>query len=98
MRRDPCESLHRTAADHIRTQTGYLLGQRNVCVVIVAIEGGWVRRSVVENEQLGHRLCILPIRGADTKQKFREYGNPDIVKGKASDESDKNSEIAEDSR
>ena len=65
MRRDPGESLHRTFADHIRTQAGYLLGKRNVCLVIVAIEDGGVRRSVVKNEHLGHRLGILPIRRAN---------------------------------
>src|SRR6266403_3255627 len=65
MRRDPGESLHRTVADHIRTQTGYLSGKRNVCLVIVAIEGGGVRRSVVKNEHLDHRPGILPIRRAD---------------------------------
>src|SRR5882672_9034400 len=68
MRRDPGESLHRTVADHIRTQTGYLSGNRNVCLVIVATEGGGVRRSVVKNEHLDHRPGILPIRRALTQK------------------------------
>ena len=33
--------------------------------MIVAVEGGGVRRSVVKNEQLGHKPDILPIRRAD---------------------------------
>jgi len=60
MRRDPGESLHRTVADHIRTQTGYLVGKWNVRLVIVVIDGGRVRRSVVKNEHLGHRPAFYP--------------------------------------
>ena len=60
MRRDPGESLHRTVADHIRTQTGYLVGKWNVRLVIVVIDGGRVRRSVVKNEHLVHRPAFYP--------------------------------------
>jgi len=54
IRRAPGESLHRTVADQIRTQTRNRLSKRDVRLVIVAVKGGRVRRSVVQNEYLGH--------------------------------------------